>query len=93
LARDRIIITPIYQIFIKLLYVNAIAYFFHIWTKSLLWKIYLLGNTIFKGENILYTSMEYNIIGDRDLKEHLQQLIQELNVADKVKLLGWKNQP
>ncbi|RCJ24666.1 colanic acid biosynthesis glycosyltransferase WcaL [Nostoc minutum NIES-26] len=37
--------------------------------------------------------IEYNIIGDGCLKENLQQLIYSLNVADRVKLLGWKNQP
>jgi colanic acid/amylovoran biosynthesis glycosyltransferase len=37
-------------------------------------------------------NIEYNIIGDGHLKEHLQQVISELNVADKIKLLGWKNQ-
>lgn len=40
----------------------------------------------------LYQNIEYNIIGDGHLKEQLQQVISELNVADKVKLLGWKNQ-
>jgi colanic acid/amylovoran biosynthesis glycosyltransferase len=39
-----------------------------------------------------YKNVEYNIIGDGYLKEPLQQLIEELNVADKVKLVGWKNQ-
>jgi colanic acid/amylovoran biosynthesis glycosyltransferase len=40
----------------------------------------------------LHQNIEYNIIGDGYLKEHLQQIISELNLADKVKLLGWKNQ-
>lgn len=40
----------------------------------------------------LYANVEYNIIGDGHLKEQLRQLINELNLADKVKLLGWKNQ-
>jgi colanic acid/amylovoran biosynthesis glycosyltransferase len=39
-----------------------------------------------------HQNIEYNIIGDGHLKEHLQQVISQLNVADKVKLLGWKNQ-
>ncbi|MCP6759038.1 MAG: glycosyltransferase [Fischerella sp. CENA71] len=39
-----------------------------------------------------YPNLEYNIIGDGALKEHLQQLIIELGVAEQVKLLGWKNQ-
>lgn len=37
-------------------------------------------------------NIEYNIIGDGPLREELQQLIQELNLTDKVKLLGWKQQ-
>lgn len=37
-------------------------------------------------------NVEYNIIGDGPLREELQQLIQELNLGDKVKLLGWKQQ-
>ncbi|NJM70119.1 MAG: colanic acid biosynthesis glycosyltransferase WcaL [Scytonema sp. RU_4_4] len=40
----------------------------------------------------LHQNFEYNIIGDGYLKENLQEVIDELNVADKVKLLGWKNQ-
>ena len=40
----------------------------------------------------LHQNIEYKIIGDGHLKEQLQQVISELNVADKVKLLGWKNQ-
>ncbi|MBE9007035.1 glycosyltransferase [Fortiea sp. LEGE XX443] len=40
-----------------------------------------------------HANIEYNIIGDGILKEHLQQLIENLDIADKVKLLGWKNQP
>jgi colanic acid/amylovoran biosynthesis glycosyltransferase len=39
-----------------------------------------------------YQNIEYNIIGDGELKEELQQLIQSLNISDKVNLLGWKNQ-
>ncbi|MBH8555250.1 glycosyltransferase [Nostocaceae cyanobacterium CENA357] len=41
----------------------------------------------------IYPKIEYNIIGDGYLQESLQQLIQSLNIADKVQLLGWKNQP
>lgn len=37
-------------------------------------------------------NIEYNIVGDGDLREHLERLIQELNVAGVVKLLGWKQQ-
>ncbi|MEC4819976.1 MAG: glycosyltransferase [Scytonema sp. PMC 1069.18] len=40
----------------------------------------------------IYPNLEYNIIGDGNLREHLQQVIDSLGVADKVKLLGWKNQ-
>jgi len=40
----------------------------------------------------IHPKIEYNIIGDGELKEHLQQVIEELGIADKVKLLGWKNQ-
>jgi len=36
--------------------------------------------------------IEYNIIGDGLLREDLQRLIQELDVGDTVKLLGWKQQ-
>ena len=41
---------------------------------------------------LIHPSIEYNIVGDGDLKEELQQLIQKLNITDKVKLLGSKNQ-
>ena len=37
-------------------------------------------------------NIEYSIIGDGPLKEDLQQLVQELNVGNIVKLLGWKQQ-
>ena len=36
--------------------------------------------------------IEFNIIGDGELKTHFEQVIQELNIADKVHLLGWMNQ-
>jgi colanic acid/amylovoran biosynthesis glycosyltransferase len=39
-----------------------------------------------------YPNVEYNIIGDGVLREKLQQLINELEVGDKIKLIGWKNQ-
>lgn len=39
-----------------------------------------------------YPNIEYNIIGDGNLKEHFQQIIAELKIQDKVNLLGWKNQ-
>ncbi|YAF98799.1 MAG: glycosyltransferase [Nodularia sp. CChRGM 3473] len=41
----------------------------------------------------IYANIEYNIIGDGALKAQFQQLIEELDVADKVRLLGWQNQP
>lgn len=37
-------------------------------------------------------NIEYNIIGDGPLRDKFQQLIQELDVSDTVKLLGWKQQ-
>lgn len=40
-----------------------------------------------------YPNIEYQIIGDGELKETLQQLIQSLDITDKVKLVGWKTQP
>jgi colanic acid/amylovoran biosynthesis glycosyltransferase len=40
----------------------------------------------------IHPNLEYNIIGDGILGENLQQLIQTLNLSDKVKLLGWKNE-
>jgi colanic acid/amylovoran biosynthesis glycosyltransferase len=39
-----------------------------------------------------YPNIEYNIIGDGNLKEHFEQVIAELKMQDKVKLLGWKHQ-
>ncbi|WP_009631386.1 glycosyltransferase [Synechocystis sp. PCC 7509] len=39
-----------------------------------------------------HKSLEYNIIGDGELKEHFEQLISQLNVGHVVKLLGWKQQ-
>jgi colanic acid/amylovoran biosynthesis glycosyltransferase len=36
--------------------------------------------------------LEYNIIGDGELKENFQKLIADLNLNDVVKLLGWKQQ-
>ena len=39
-----------------------------------------------------YPNVNYQIIGDGVLQEDLQQLIEQLNVADNVKLLGWKEQ-
>ena len=39
-----------------------------------------------------YPQVEYNIIGDGKLKSSLEQLIAELNLEEKVKLVGWKQQ-
>lgn len=40
----------------------------------------------------VYPNVELNIIGDGELKERFVQIIQELNIAAKVHLKGWKNQ-
>ncbi len=37
-------------------------------------------------------NIEFKIIGDGPLKERFEQVIQELNIGDKVRLLGWMNQ-
>jgi colanic acid/amylovoran biosynthesis glycosyltransferase len=39
-----------------------------------------------------YPNLEYNIIGDGELKLHFEQIIQELNAGKFIKLLGWKQQ-
>ena len=39
-----------------------------------------------------YPKIEYNIVGDGVLKNELAQLINELNLNNHVKLLGWKEQ-
>jgi colanic acid/amylovoran biosynthesis glycosyltransferase len=36
--------------------------------------------------------IEYNIIGNGDLQNQLEQLIQDLEVSDQIHLLGWKDQ-
>jgi len=36
--------------------------------------------------------IEYNIVGNGDLRESLERLVEELEVVDVVKLLGWKQQ-
>ncbi|NWF60805.1 MAG: glycosyltransferase [Fischerella sp.] len=40
----------------------------------------------------IHENIEYNIIGDGELKAHFEQVIRELGVAEHIKLLGWKNQ-
>ena len=39
-----------------------------------------------------HPNVEYNIIGDGELRPSLQNLIHQLNVGDNVRLLGWKQQ-
>ena len=39
-----------------------------------------------------YPNIEYKIAGDGDLKNTLQRLLEELNVGDNIKLLGWQRQ-
>ena len=39
-----------------------------------------------------HQNIEYNIIGDGELKEYFEKLIVELNISHLVKLLGWKQQ-
>ncbi len=40
----------------------------------------------------VYPKLEYQIIGDGVLKEHLQTVIQQLNAESFIKLVGWKNE-
>ncbi len=40
----------------------------------------------------VYPNLEYNIIGDGELKAEFEKLIQKLNIGHMVKLLGQKNQ-
>ena len=39
-----------------------------------------------------YSNIEYNIVGDGPTKNTLEGLIEELNVGNNVKLLGWRHQ-
>ncbi|MBW4685941.1 MAG: glycosyltransferase [Komarekiella atlantica HA4396-MV6] len=55
--------------------------------KGVEYGIRAVANLIKSGMKI-----EYNIVGDGFLRENLQQLIQELDLIDSVKLLGWKQQ-
>jgi colanic acid/amylovoran biosynthesis glycosyltransferase len=52
----------------------------------------MIHGNLFSDVSPLRYSLEYIIIGDGPLKEDLQSLIQELDVAHVVKLLGWKQQ-
>lgn len=56
--------------------------------KGLEYSIRAVANLIRAGMDL-----EYSIIGDGELRKNLQALIETLNVSDKVKLLGWKQQP
>lgn len=40
----------------------------------------------------LFPNLRYQIVGDGDLRTQLEALVQELNVASQVQLLGWKQQ-
>ncbi len=40
----------------------------------------------------VYPHIEFNIIGDGELKEHFVNIIKELDIVDKVHLKGWRNQ-
>ena len=40
----------------------------------------------------IYPNIEYNIIGDGELRNHFEQLIAELNIGHIVNLVGWKQQ-
>ena len=39
-----------------------------------------------------FPNLEYNIVGDGELRVELAELIQTLGVTEQVKLLGWRNQ-
>ena len=39
-----------------------------------------------------YPNLEYRIVGDGELRASLERLIAELDLAQKVKILGWKTQ-
>jgi colanic acid/amylovoran biosynthesis glycosyltransferase len=39
-----------------------------------------------------YPNIEYRIVGDGPLKKEIEQLIANLNVGEKIKLLGWREQ-
>lgn len=40
----------------------------------------------------IYPNIEYTIIGDGELRDDFQQLIQTLGASEQIRLLGWKNQ-
>jgi colanic acid/amylovoran biosynthesis glycosyltransferase len=39
-----------------------------------------------------YPHLEYRIVGDGELRQSLESLIAEINLSEKVKILGWKTQ-
>jgi colanic acid/amylovoran biosynthesis glycosyltransferase len=39
-----------------------------------------------------YPNIEYRIVGDGPMKREIESVVTRLNLGDKVKLLGWKNQ-
>ena len=55
--------------------------------KGVEYGIHAIAKLIKHNHNI-----EYSIIGDGILKNELEKLIQDYKIADKVKLLGWKQQ-
>ncbi|MBU7583280.1 MAG: glycosyltransferase, partial [Nostoc sp. TH1S01] len=55
--------------------------------KGVEYGICAIANLIASGINV-----EYNVVGDGDLLPQLQQLIQDLNLTNKINLLGWKQQ-
>jgi colanic acid/amylovoran biosynthesis glycosyltransferase len=55
--------------------------------KGVEYGIRAVAKILKEGKNV-----EYNIIGDGDLREELEQLIRELNASDNIKILGWREQ-
>jgi colanic acid/amylovoran biosynthesis glycosyltransferase len=55
--------------------------------KGVEYGIRAVAKALEEGRNV-----EYNIVGDGELREELEQLIRELNVRDRIKLLGAKEQ-
>lgn len=55
--------------------------------KGVEYGIRAVARILKEGKNV-----EYNIVGDGDLREELEQLIRELNASDNIKILGWREQ-
>lgn len=55
--------------------------------KGIEYSIRAVGKVLEK-----YPNIEYRIVGDGYLRQSLENLIAELNLSDRVKLLGWKTQ-